>query len=675
MRETEATPGRLPGILLTPGTATARRKRVSFGHDVGRNDGRERRGDFRIDKSGRRPGLFSDTRSQARAGTVQGPAARAGRTAAVDSKPTPATSAIASAAAAPVPETVPTREDAHSDDNWEEVDDNDSDNDNDNDNDWDPDVTVDLNEPHSQSGRFWKSQFQRYQEDAKAEMGKLLKYKQLAKSYAKMKDAEAVAMRAKLQEEKDKVAQMEARITDLAAQIARRRMKGSDRDYQGLISDLTRQTAMAVQYRNQVKELEAMMLQERHDPDDVFVEAKTAAEPGIGTASHHRRRSHHQVPASPRTHRTLVEAQQELRRARDQARLLHDVKDEVRRLKSALRAAEQRVVKSERERKMLAADLAASETAAEAAAAQVEDLVKRAKFAEDERRRREDELRLLQRKYDALKDSAKARVAEAEQVRRLKNQQIAELEEAAKQAAASAKPPTAAAAQLPTSLAALEEITRSRYESLSNKRSQERKHAPPKPPPARSAELDGLVLKADNLRFGVAPDGDLGQPQPKVQRHKSKYQHQHQHQHQHQQHEVHILEDESSRSEMPRARTAKPTAAQSALAARTADNGEATAHNNEEAVSAANLILRRRRAAEPLQPLRPLRPLGRHGRQPAAQTAVDDDKADPGAPADASRLSLSSDRAAAAVARMEKRRAERQRELARLRDKENMQPA
>jgi hypothetical protein len=62
------------------------------------------------------------------------------------------------------------------------------------------DMTMDLNEPHSQSGKFWKSEYEHYHQEAKREMEKLLKYKQLAKSYAKKRDAEAIDLSEKLKE-------------------------------------------------------------------------------------------------------------------------------------------------------------------------------------------------------------------------------------------------------------------------------------------------------------------------------------------------------------------------------------------------------------------------------------------------------------------------------------------
>ena len=711
-----ATPGRLPGILLTPGTATSRRKRVSFGHNVEYDESSDTKPVFKIDKNARKPGLFGDKPKQPR--TVLAQALENSRN-------------QHNKAAAEEKQSVAGADD---DNAWEEVDDNDNDN-----NGGDPDVTVDLNEPHSQSGRYWKSQFQRYQEDAKVEMSKLLKYKQLAKSYAKMKDSEAGDMHAKLREEKDRVAQMEARITQLANQIARTRTKGSDHDYQELISDLTRQTALAVQYRNQVKELEAML--QDTNADDVFREAGNGSEASSGATSRRWAQSTLTSATSPRTQKTLIDTQRELRRARDQAKELTQVKEEVRRLKTALRAAEQRAVSSENESKSLAADLASSEAASDASASKVQDLEKRAKFAEDERRRKDDELRLLQRKYDSLKEDAKARVGEAEQVLRRKNEQIADLKRQLKQGttthnwggaaednlmdldidpvpvkttgkAEKETATTRTATTVPTSLAALEKITRNRYENLANRRSLEQKKVPLKQQ-SNAGGIEGLVIDIDDLHF----DNDEPElPQQKLNsKHKAK--------HSQKDEPIVILEDESCHFELPPIRTLEgknpgTTTGRSALGARLRrkkagkDDGATMSEDegDQDAVAAANLILlRRRRAAEPLRPIGSrqtglLESVDLNSKAPA--TATDskyrplatrkrvassaivhsvraqgrEEHADPvaaaaAAAADASSLSISSTRAAAAVARIEKRRAERQRELGLQQNKENMQPA
>ncbi|KAF9774640.1 hypothetical protein IL306_007333, partial [Fusarium sp. DS 682] len=141
------TPPRPQGILLTPGTGTTRRKRVSFGQDVKKNNNPSKEPDAR-QRTRLNDALEKASKSVNQKNTIQ-----------------------------------PDQDD--SSDEWEEADDEDY---------CTHDITVDLNEPHSQSGRYWKEEFEKYHEDAKAEMEKLLKYKQLAKSYAKQKDAEAIEL-------------------------------------------------------------------------------------------------------------------------------------------------------------------------------------------------------------------------------------------------------------------------------------------------------------------------------------------------------------------------------------------------------------------------------------------------------------------------------------------------
>ncbi len=127
---------------------------------------------------------------------------------------------------------------------WEEYDD-----------DYEPDhdITVDLNEPHSRSGKYWKAYFENYHDDAKTEMEKLVKYKQLAKSYAKQKDAEAVDLNQKLKEEQEKVKVMEQRVSELARQVTSSAKKGGGDNDSKLMDDLAKQTALTLEYKEQVK--------------------------------------------------------------------------------------------------------------------------------------------------------------------------------------------------------------------------------------------------------------------------------------------------------------------------------------------------------------------------------------------------------------------------------------
>ncbi|TDZ12913.1 hypothetical protein C8035_v000030 [Colletotrichum spinosum] len=310
------TPVKQPqGILLTPGTGTSRRKRVSFGHDVldkgGNKKGKEKETDEGL-------GKFPDS--------FDGGDSASKRTRLTEAMENARRNKGSSSSRGTQQTRSPSSRGDDVEDEWEEAEDDQCSH----------DVTIDLNEPHSRSGKYWKSEFEQYHRDAKAEMEKLLKYKQLAKSYAKMKDAEAIDLNAKLKEEQDKVVQMEQKIADLAAQIASKRASGEDRDNPQLMKDLAKQTAVAVEYRTQVKELAALLEGRNEDDKD---------------GSKRRR-----LAASPRTQKTLLETQRELRKARTQVRENGQLREEVEKLKSELKFAEQRANKLAEENKRLAGE-------------------------------------------------------------------------------------------------------------------------------------------------------------------------------------------------------------------------------------------------------------------------------------------------------------------------------
>ncbi|KAK8034375.1 hypothetical protein PG993_009370 [Apiospora rasikravindrae] len=61
-------------------------------------------------------------------------------------------------------------------------------------------VTIDLNEPKSNSGKYWKSQFNKYHADAREEMSKLVKHKHLSRMYAQQKDIENTELQERVKE-------------------------------------------------------------------------------------------------------------------------------------------------------------------------------------------------------------------------------------------------------------------------------------------------------------------------------------------------------------------------------------------------------------------------------------------------------------------------------------------
>ncbi|KAF5019706.1 hypothetical protein F66182_8275 [Fusarium sp. NRRL 66182] len=357
------TPQRPQGILLTPGTGTTRRKRVSFGQDVKKTN------NLNKETEPRQRTRLNDALEKASRSTAQ------------------------------KNETQP--EEVDSSDEWEEADDEDF---------CTHDITVDLNEPHSQSGRYWKEEFEKYHQDAKAEMEKLLKYKQLAKSYAKQKDEEAIELAVKLKEEQQKVIEMEKQIADGASKIVSKRGDRADEVSSELLSTLTKQTALAVQYRTRVQELEDQLeefLREREEYPD----------------SNNRRR---RPVTSPRTQKTLLETQRELRRARMQVKEVGELREQLSSLKNQLREAEKRASTAEAKND---AKKSALETESEPLreGPQTQELQAQLREAREEAKKKDEELRQLKQEFETYRTETQAHTADTNDVLERAHTKIAEL--------------------------------------------------------------------------------------------------------------------------------------------------------------------------------------------------------------------------------------------------------
>lgn len=342
-------PSKPQGILLTPGTGTSRPKRVSFGREVKGN------------KQG--AAAATDVGEKLKERKEDG------------SRPQ-------------------TDEARVSDDDWEEEEEGD-----DPENYCNHDLTVDLNEPHSQSGRYWKEEYEKYHHDAKVELEKMLKYKQLAKSYAQQKDAEAIDLAEKLKEEQHKVIKMEKKIAENASQIITQGQGSIEDASPELIKKLTKQTALSVQYRQRVQELEGQLedLEDRND----------------GAESKGRRR----LPAtSPRTHKPSLETQRELRKARNQTKELTTLRQQVSELKDQLRESEKRAVKTE----------AMSSTGA-AESTRAKDLRAQLRTVQDESRAKDEVIQQLTKDFDAFRYERQAHEEDMRAVLERTHSKIAEL--------------------------------------------------------------------------------------------------------------------------------------------------------------------------------------------------------------------------------------------------------
>lgn len=133
------------------------------------------------------------------------------------------------------------------------------------------DTTIDLDEPFSRSGKHWKAEFEQYHKKSDREMKKIIKYGQGVKSYAAQKDLEVSDLGEKLQKELSKVATLEANITSLAAQLASTRGENpkESSDQAQLVKDLTKQTALAVQYRQKADRYKLALVKGNGETQDL----------------------------------------------------------------------------------------------------------------------------------------------------------------------------------------------------------------------------------------------------------------------------------------------------------------------------------------------------------------------------------------------------------------------
>ncbi|UKZ93724.1 uncharacterized protein TrAFT101_008632 [Trichoderma asperellum] len=348
------TPLKPQGILLTPGTGASRRKRVSFNHDLAttktispNNEG------VAVSKRTR----LSDVLDKARRKSTTNV-----------SKQT---------------ETF-TAKDESDESDWEDelYDENGDFN--------GQDLTVDLNEPHSQSGKYWKEQFEKYHQEARAEMEKLLKYKKHLKSYAEEKDLEAIHLAQRLKEEQEKVVAMEKKIAENANyMVSKQKGASNSNETTELLSTLTKQTALAAQYRHRVQELEAQLeeLHQGREDDDEAREWRRL-----------------QGTTSPNTAKTIIETQRELRRSRAQLKELDALRSQVSSLKAQLKTAEQRRI----------TDFLTTDESNDTS--KVRDLKAQLRQAREESSKKDDELRQLKKDFDVFKKESEAHDADTKAV-------------------------------------------------------------------------------------------------------------------------------------------------------------------------------------------------------------------------------------------------------------------
>ncbi|RDL35355.1 uncharacterized protein BP5553_07286 [Venustampulla echinocandica] len=409
-------PTKPQGILLTPGTATTRRKTVSFGSEVvdttglpagrlrrsGRleeptdTSGNERQSNRKASSRASRKPSFTARLENAREGAL----AKTEPTISLfDAEPQESLSSnidgLELHGSRSKPGTANQVHKSNSDLLQQVLIPNDK---------LDGDVTMDLNEPHSQSGKYWKSQYQSYHDEAKVEMQNLLKSKHLIRSYAKTKDGQAVDLAEKLREEQLKVISMESEISKLSARLARAGLDGAEDEAPELIKELARQTAQALKYKAQVDNLRITLR-----------EVRSSKISSNETAS--------QNPLSLRSEQTHLDIHQELKEAKEQLRDMAAIRNEIDKMRQTLSTAEANNRNLQEENTRLTADLRHANMRLDK---QSEKSEKRRQSFEEQFHDNEEALKTLQKSYDELKEQAKSQRRDAGKLLKERHDQAVE---------------------------------------------------------------------------------------------------------------------------------------------------------------------------------------------------------------------------------------------------------
>lgn len=389
-------------ILVTPGTISNRRKTVSFGEGVVDNEGKR---ESRVTKTP--PNPAGNVTAQWMSESADGkPRSKLTQTLmdARDNASKNAESTKSNTDAAsddkPITRAQPKNED---------------------------DITLNLDEPRSESGKYWKAEFDAYRVRTNREIKKLIQYRSIAKSFARKKDAEALKLADKLREEEEKVTEMERQVSRLASTIVG---EGSTIAREQLIQDLTKQTTLALQYKQQVTSLRKLLEQQGVVGLDTAKPSEpTKKEPASDASS------------SAELHRTRLELEQanakidEMRRqntdltelqtlAQSSETKAQELEKENNSLKQTLARVKQEMSRYEGRRKEKEAKLKQRETKLEA---RIQEYRDRLKTASQEHRASEEALRTSfdeeRRRLQSQIDMLKLRAAGPERATNLRAHQ------------------------------------------------------------------------------------------------------------------------------------------------------------------------------------------------------------------------------------------------------------
>lgn len=185
-------PSPTKGILMTPGTAAARRKTVSFGEQVKDN---EQKKDSKSGLPDDYPGKFPSPwvqPTELSLDSTGGASASRGRSKLTEALEQARDESTKRRGKPEKPSSE--AEEAN-------------------------DLTTDLTEPHSQAGKYWKKEYDLYRENTQREVKKLVAKQKAAKGFAKEKDAQCTDLMDQLRQEKRRADRVERRSQELEGQL------------------------------------------------------------------------------------------------------------------------------------------------------------------------------------------------------------------------------------------------------------------------------------------------------------------------------------------------------------------------------------------------------------------------------------------------------------------------
>ena len=119
------------------------------------------------------------------------------------------------------------------------------------------DITIDLSQPRSRSGKHWMHEYQREHDASKVEMRNLIRHGKVTRSFAEKRDQEATDFAEKLAEAEAKLRDMEQRVSGLANQLMDAQTQ--DGKQEEILSELATQTAQALRYKGKAERYRAAL--------------------------------------------------------------------------------------------------------------------------------------------------------------------------------------------------------------------------------------------------------------------------------------------------------------------------------------------------------------------------------------------------------------------------------